>query len=218
MLHSGIWAARAAARGESPRCGSRKQGDCPLTAIGTFSLFLALFLCGCTSFGPTAAQPTKSSFASFEDELAQELVDDANQFGTASIEMCFLHAYRTYVEGRIVEVVPADCEPATFGPWYAEKDYHATDARADGSLTEWDNNYFITHEWSPIGQQILSLIPGDVVTVNGMDVQIEGIFNYPKDSVYNEITMITGDDSVVFQTCYPDSNYNRIAYGKETVL
>lgn len=186
--------------------------------FGVFSLFLALLLCGCTSTGASSSEPVTSSFCSFEDELAQELVDDANQFGTQSIETCFLHAYRTYIEGRIVELVPADREPAAFGPWYAQRDYHATDARDDGSLTEWDDNYFITHEWSSIGQQILSLIPGDVVTVNGMDVRIEGIYNYPKDSVSNEITMITGDDSVVFQTCYPDSNYNRIAYGKTTVL
>lgn len=129
-------------------------------------------------------------------------------------DACFGAWFRSYVESRKVEQYYEEREAMAFGPWEAAADHFATDAAADGSLTEWNDDYYVTHDWSQIGQCILSFVPGDEVQVNGRSVTIQGILNYPKDGYYDEVMAIVGEGAVVFQTCYPDSDYNRIAYGR----
>lgn len=131
--------------------------------------------------------------------------------GNSSLDV--LVWFDAYAKSRALPVVPNEREAIAFGPWTAEKDYGATDARADGSLTEWADNYYITHSWSEYGQQILTMQPGDSVLVNGRHITVEGAFDYPKAGFYNEIMQVTGQDALVLQTCFPNSNRNRIVYG-----
>ena len=116
-----------------------------------------------------------------------------------------------YARMRPVSIVPRD--PVSTGPWEAEWDSELVEAKDDGSLTEWCDYYYVTHNWSYYGQIILDLQPGDIVTVNGEPVRVEGIFDYPKDSILDEILALAGEDAVVFQTCVPDEDYNRIVHG-----
>lgn len=116
-----------------------------------------------------------------------------------------------YARMRLVSIVPRD--PVSTGPWEAEWDSELVEAKDDGSLTEWCDYYYVTHNWSYYGQIILDLQPGDIVTVNGEPVRVEGIFDYPKDSILDEILALVGEDAVVFQTCVPDEDYNRIVHG-----
>ena len=126
----------------------------------------------------------------------------------------WLHAY---VMGRIVPLTAYAREPLVFGPWSAAKDYEAEEASSEGDLTEWDEHYFITHDWSEYGKQILTVLPQDHVRVNGVTVLIEGAFDYPKEAFLEEVREATGKDTYVFQTCEPDSDLNRIVYGHEAV-
>ncbi len=176
---------------------------------------MPLHVCACSSQETLNSRThvSQALFAPCEDELASRLSTAAYTFRTQTLEACFQQGYHAYVAPRVVEVEPEPREATSFGPWTAEKEYLTEDARNDGSLTEWYDNYYITHDWSDIGQQILSLIPGDHVVVNGRELRIEGIFNYPKDSYYDEIIHLVGSNKVVLQTCYPDSEYNRIVYG-----
>lgn len=112
---------------------------------------------------------------------------------------------------RVVRIVPRD--PVTIEPWEADWDPDLVEARSDGGLTEWSYRYYITHNWSYYGEVILDLQPGDVLTVNGESMRVEGIFDYPKDSILDEILALVGEDAVVFQTCVPDEDYNRIVHG-----
>lgn len=179
-----------------------------LLAVGLASVLLF----GCAPSQEIVTVVEEPQFESFGPSLTKNLVDAADEFGTASVNACFASGFNAYVQSRIVEIEPTQREPQSFGPWFAHKDYFATDAHDDGSLTEWYDEYFISHEWSETGKQILTFIPGDTVEVNGLRVQIASIYNYPKDSYYDEITAVTGDN-VVFQTCYPNSDYNRICFG-----
>lgn len=175
---------------------------------------IVLALSGCSHAEPAATQTSEEpTFAPFSESLTRDVSDSANEFFSQALASCVESGLRAYAEERVVEVHVSGRDPVAFGPWYAEQDYYATDARDDGSLTEWSDDYFIAHEWSDYGRQILSFEPGDSVTVNGRHVVLEGVFNYPKDSYYDEIELLVGPDAVVFQTCYPDSEYNRIAYG-----
>lgn len=119
-------------------------------------------------------------------------------------------AYTAYTETRIVEIETYEREPYAFGPWQAELQPELTDAPADGGVAEWREGYFITHEWSGAGRDWLSAQPGDTLEVNGRIYTVERIFEYPKDSYYEEVIWITGSDGAVFQTCVPFKDYNRI--------
>ena len=121
---------------------------------------------------------------------------------------------RAYAESRIVSLTYPLLEPAHYGPWSAHKDYYATDADADGALTEWEESYYVTHDWSYYGERILSIIPGDTVEINGRTMEVSDIFDYPKAAYSDEIWELVGKDAVILQTCEPDSDLNRIAYGK----
>ncbi len=121
--------------------------------------------------------------------------------------------YIAYVRSRIVPILAPDrTEILNLGPWTALPDRGATDARSDGSLTEWADLYYITHDWSDYGQQILALWNGDRVTVNGRTVTVSWVCNYPKDSYLEEVRALGGTEAVVFQTCYPNSDFNRIVF------
>ena len=121
--------------------------------------------------------------------------------------------WRAYVLSRVVEVTLPVHEAAYYGPWDAPRDFEATEASSTGLITEWDRDYFITHDWSEYGQQILTMLPGDVVSINGRPVRVEGVFDYPKDAYLDEIRELCGMDTTVIQTCEPASDLNRIVYG-----
>ena len=179
------------------------------------AVLLALFGCAAqtTSSAEQSPQRPTATVASFGPQLAQGLATNANTFGDNALETCLSRWFSAYVASRVVPIDPTDRDSQSFGPWLAQKDYGTTDASEDGSLTEWADNYYITHDWSDIGQQILTLIPGDTVTINGRSMRVEGIFNYPKDSYYDEITELIGTNVIGLQTCYPSSDYNRVVYG-----
>ena len=118
--------------------------------------------------------------------------------------------YDVYATSRIRELTYGPRERIAFGPWQARAEYGTPEAAADGALTEWADNYYITHEWSDYGIQILRMIPGDTVTVNGRTATVEQIFDYPKASFLNEIRHIANEDTMVLQTCVPNDTYNRI--------
>ena len=119
-----------------------------------------------------------------------------------------------YARRRIVPMSFLMRDPMHYGPWTAHKDYYATDADDNGALTEWEDSYYVTHDWSDYGKQILSIIPGDTVEVNGRTMRVADIFDYPKEAYSNEIWALVGEDAVVLQTCEPNSDLNRIAYGR----
>lgn len=152
------------------------------------------------TFSPIVASPAASIAST---TLTQGAHDSINEW------------FGVYARSRITELTFPDTEVATFGPWKAVPDYGAADAKADGSLTEWAENYYITHDWSDYGKQILTMIPGDTVTVNGHTFVVEGVFEYPKASFLNEVRQITGDDTIILQTCVPNQDRNRIVFGHE---
>ena len=123
--------------------------------------------------------------------------------------------FRVWVFSRVKELSVVRRDPRDYGPWEAEDDFYTEEAADDGSLTQWSERYFIVHSWAPIGEQILSMQAGDSVRVNEYDVQLEGVFDYPRDGYLDEIEEIVGTDDnvVVLQTCEPDQYYYRIVYG-----
>lgn len=178
------------------------------------AILFALLLVGAFGCSAEGSNPqVEPTYRSSRKALAAGTLTSARTFCVDSLNACIQSGFVAYVNSRVVEVIPTGRAPLVLGPWEAEEDYHATDASSDGSLTTWADDYYITHDWSEIGQEILSIEPGDTVLVNGTTVLIEDTFNYPKDSYYDEIQELVGADAVVFQTCYPDSDYNRIAWG-----
>ena len=190
-------------------------------AKGFYALVLALIiscsllLSACNSAdSATSTEPSEPNTPKTEVVMnVSSLVTGAIDLKNSTVTRCGDAWYMSYVRSRVVPIVaPERTEALNLGPWTAEKDYGAADARFDGSLTEWNDLYYITHDWSEYGQQILALWNGDHVTVNGRTVTVSWVCNYPKDSYYEEVRALGGNDPVVFQTCYPDSDYNRIVF------
>lgn len=178
-------------------------------------LACSLLLCACHANDSAASTESAEPETPKIDVVmnATPLVSSAIGLRNATVKRCGDAWYMSYVRSRVVPVVAPDrVETLNLGPWIAAKDYGATDARYDGSLTEWNDLYYITHDWSEYGQQILALWNGDHVTVNGRTVTVSWVCNYPKDSYYEEVRALAGEAPVVFQTCYPDSEYNRIVF------
>lgn len=119
-------------------------------------------------------------------------------------------AYVSYVDGRVVELSRVIRPTQYFGPWEAVIDHEAVEADPNGGIIQWDNGYYVTHDWSVYGQQILTMMPGDIVTINGLAVQVVDIYDYPKEAYLSEVLVKAGEDSVVFQTCEPGHDLNRI--------
>ena len=119
-------------------------------------------------------------------------------------------AYVSYVDSRVVELSRVIRPALHFGPWEAAIDHEAVEADPNGGITQWDNGYYVTHDWSVYGQQILTMMPGDVVTINGLDVQVVDIYDYPKEAYLSEVLVKAGEGAVVFQTCEPGHDLNRI--------
>ena len=178
------------------------------TALTVLALLSACSYSPIVEDEPPAPEPTaQASLADSMHAIPSEL--DLHLLGDA-----FDRWYDAYTASRVVELTLNVRGAVSFGPWSARYEPGTEDAAADGALTEWADDYYITHDWSDYGQEILSMQPGDVASVNGRSVTIDRVFNYPKNSFYEEIRHLAGEDTVVFQTCYPDSDYNRIAYGR----
>lgn len=96
--------------------------------------------------------------------------------------------------------------------WEAVETVNFDSANEDGSLSEWQVDWYISHDWSDYGAVIASLEPGDAVTVNGRTVLILGREEWPTGSINWDIYDAIGWDKVVFQTCLGDYAI-WIAYG-----
>lgn len=121
--------------------------------------------------------------------------------------------FREYVDSRVVAMEVYARLPVRYVEWQASDDFEAPEASPEGLLTRWEPNWYITHEWSWYGEQILGLVPGDEIEINGHLMRVESLFDYPKESFTDEIYELLGDERVILQTCEPNSNLNRIVYG-----
>lgn len=154
-------------------------------------------------YEPSAKVDLQAHFNEHREELDVSLINS-----------CFGEWFDQYVSNRIIGVTLNLRDTESFGPWAARAEYGTADASEDGSLTEWADHYYITHDWSDFGKQILTMQPGDKATINGRTITVKEVCNYPKDSFYEEVLHIAGEDAIVLQTCYPDSDENRIVYGQ----
>ena len=182
------------------------------------ALSLAPGLSACSQAGDEPVRPDPHLVGTMATSLATRsatsLRDSAMAPGLSAYGVCY-EAYRDYVYGRIVTLNFSTGDPMWFGPWEAKEDLFSDEASATGELTEWAPDYYITHDWSTYGQQILTMAPGDTVTINGRTLSVEGVYDYPKDAFLDEVRFVTGSDTVVLQTCEPNSELNRIVYGHE---
>ncbi len=165
----------------------------------------------------TLSERTREALASGITTLGDDVLSQSTN--------TWLDAYtRSRIEAAEPGIDPmpdADAAPVAYDPsanqrydgWTAQPDFWAEEARDDGSLTEWADHYYISHWWSDYGQQTLAMRPGDRLSVNGRSIVVQGVFDYPKDSFYEEVMHLLGTKAVVLQTCIPDSTYNRIVYG-----
>lgn len=169
----------------------------------------------CAGIVSTADEAASSeAVASFTLDLAPSAASLGASLVTRDAYASINDWFDTYARSRVVEVA-TDLTRArvAVGPWEAAADYGATDAREDGTMTEWASRYYIAHDWSDYGQQILALSIGDTFCVNGVTVEVDGVFNYPKASFLNEVRCVCGDDSYILQTCLPGADLNRIVFG-----
>ena len=96
--------------------------------------------------------------------------------------------------------------------WVAVENLNFDSANEDGSLSEWQTDWFISHDWSDYGHVIAGLEPGDAVTVNGVTTLILGREEWPSGVINWDVYDAIGWDKTVFQTCLGDTAI-WIAYG-----
>ncbi len=120
--------------------------------------------------------------------------------------------YHAIVLSRVREVDLVARDALSFGPWQARDDIDALEASDTGELTCWQVDYYITHNWSEYGQGILDMQGGDWVTINGRDLVVRRVLDYPKDGTLGEVYELADEGDVVLQTCVPGSDYNRLVF------
>lgn len=166
-------------------------------------------LTGCATVRTVLEPPASSSDARSLAVASLAHMPDVGSVGHA----CYAQVYHALVVRRVKDVNVVVRAPLAFGPWQARDDFDAEEASDAGEITQWLLDYFITHDWSAYGQQILAMQPGDRLTLNGRTMLVDGVYDYPKDAVVGEVLEMTGETAVVLQTCEPDTDYNRIVYG-----
>lgn len=182
-------------------------------------LALSLVLAGCVDVDAAIDGFINASYNLSEEDtkpsstLVITGMEEGCRFVFTAFDQLFWDALEVYAQGRVVELNLASREPQHFSGWVAYEDLFATDADPNGKLTLWEDEYYITHDWSPYGQQILAIIPGDTVEINGRTLHVQGVFCYPKEAYDDELRALLGFDTVILQTCEPNTNLNRIVYG-----
>lgn len=128
-------------------------------------------------------------------------------------EQVYHDALLAYAQSRVVEMDLVNRDPVLFSAWVAYEDLGAPEADPNGLLTLWDDDYYVTHTWSYYGVRILTMVPGDNVEINDRVIEVQGVFDYPKQAYNDELRALLGTDVVIIQTCEPNSDLNRIVYG-----
>lgn len=97
--------------------------------------------------------------------------------------------------------------------WTSKHAYYDMHAHDDLSLNEFEEWYFVAHSRSSYGQAIQNMYVGQIVTVNGYRIQIDGRFY---NSAYDDLWTVrakAGWDKVCFQTCWGSEDVIVIVYG-----
>lgn len=103
---------------------------------------------------------------------------------------------------RVAGGPPVDVRDGTWYVTYRENDDEG-EANADGTLSEWAPGYFIAHDWSLSGREILTRPAA--VSVDGRLYRYDSSRTYPPDADAAEAVAWAGaGGGVGFQTCTPD--------------
>lgn len=145
--------------------------------------------------------------------VAQSVLRDGMWWGIDAGKRVFESELREYALGRVVSLSYTSQESMVFDGWVAYDDLDGTEASPDGLLTQWAEGYYVTHDWSEYGQQILSMVPGDQVVINGVPIDVVEIFDYPKEAYLRELRAVVDEGRVILQTCEPGEDLNRIVVG-----
>ena len=191
--------------------GRAERGAASSAALGVLAVGYGLaVLTGAHALEAAAAEPP----ASWRELAADVVRTEANwgiDWGWATYEA----AYHDLAMTLVVKVQVVAREPRDFGSWPAHDDFYADEAPDDGSIAQWSEHYYVTHNWSEYGKQILTMREGDTVEVGGVRMQVDGAFDYPNDGKLGQILSVVGDDAVVLQTCDDGIDLTRIVYGHE---
>ena len=146
-------------------------------------------------------------------KLAGSEVHAVREVLPKAVSQSYRKVMRAYAVSRVVHLKYAVRTPQHMGSWRARDEIGAREADPNGALTQWDDHYYITHNWSRYGQIILTMVPGDTVTINGKTMRVENMFDYPNEGYLDEIQVLVGSDVVVLQTCEVGDELVRIVYG-----
>lgn len=93
-------------------------------------------------------------------------------------------------------------------------DYNMGIWYGDGSNK--DNNYYVVHDRTPLGKQILKSKIDDKFTIKNNTYQIYNIIFVEKDTIFKEIKDIVIKDypTASIQVCVPGSDWNKIIIAK----
>jgi len=97
--------------------------------------------------------------------------------------------------------------------WTSTDAWLDTTAPQDGSMGLWQDDYYIVHEYYEIGGQVLQIETGDKIMIDGHSILVAGTYLTPKKNTLEGIRSHTGEAAVVIQTCWPNSNKNKITWG-----
>lgn len=85
--------------------------------------------------------------------------------------------------------------------WWTAPQY-GPDANADGSCNYWDGrNWILVHDYSWMGQVWLTMCPGMIYYIDGVEYEAKGVFNIDRNNTIDAIYAITGTDPLIIQTC-----------------
>ena len=178
-------------------------------ARGIFAALLAALialLAPCLAFADEAPEASESASASEQDEGAEDAPAIASM---TTAEYVFDTMRKTAMP---IVWLNRDTLFQRWYEWESVENQDFESANEDGSLSEWQEDWYISHDWSDYGIAIANLEPGDVVVVDGRVILMLGRDLWPSGVINWDVYDVVGWDKVVFQTCFGDESV-WIAYG-----
>lgn len=179
--------------------------------VAIASIFLSLALGACVHSGHLGAQPDAPVEArTGETKPPRETLTNLSE----TIDYSTLVIAPPEAPERTPEQLVSLSNPVfsvnSVPSWWSEA------APDDGSFGVWAPNYYITHWWTPEGQAVLALQPGQSIVIDGNAYLIEGAIDFDRSKDVSDVYARIGRNWVFVQTCIPNTDppYVRIVYGR----
>lgn len=144
---------------------------------------------------------TKSSYSAYQEDQKRKEMEEKQSENIQTNVGASANTQTSSASENIASPVSANI-------WYVSYSnaYHTSEAAADGSITQWEDGYFIAHDWSANGKKIRSC--PKYVNVNGQTYQFVSCKWVGHGTTWDQVSgFVHQNNGIGFQTCDGNSYF-----------